>query len=199
MEKNFLDKRLNNVGARAELVEVAAIFAVLLAACLVLPILLYGNTGFLGQNNQFIAGPIVNCALILAALNFRGVTKNVGVICMPSALAVSVGFIGFMGVYAMYMIPAIWLGNAVLCLGFKYLHVHKKINFAVVAAVVITLKIAIIFGIFNIFAATGAIPAGAASAMALGFSLYQLITASAGCLLAFGIVKLFYRRGNQWP
>ena len=130
MKQNFLDKRLNGqVGARVEAIEVAAIFAMLLVACLALPVALYGNTGFFGQYNQFIAGPIVNCALILGALNFRGKAKNIGVICAPSVLAVGIGFIGFMGIYAMYMIPAIWLGNAALVLGFKYLHVHKKMNF----------------------------------------------------------------------
>ena len=199
MKRSFLNKRLGNVGARAELIEVLAISAAILAACLVLPIALYGNTSFLGQNNQFIAGPVVNCALILAALNFRGVTKNVGVICMPSALAASIGFIGFMGVYAMYMIPAIWLGNAVLCFGFKYLHVHKKVNFGIVAVSSITLKAALIFGAFSQFVATGIIPAGPAQAMFLHMGLYQLVTATAGCILAFGIIKLFYRRGNRLP
>jgi len=195
MKKNFLDKRLNNVGARVEVIEIFAIAAVLLVACFALPILLYGQTIF-GIPNQLVVGPMVNCALVLAALQFRGRVKNVGVIFAPSVLAVSVGLIGFMGIYAMYMIPAIWLGNAALVLGFKYLHVHRKINFAAVAAVVIAIKAALIFGGFHMFVALGTIPTGAASAMVLGFGLYQLITATVGCVLAYGIVKTFYRRNS---
>ena len=181
-----------SVGVKAEFIEVGAIVAVMLLACLAMPLLLHGSTGWVAVNNQFIVGPIVNCALVLTALRVRGV-KCVGVMCLPSVLAVTVGLIGFMGVYAMYMIPMIWLGNAALVLGFKYLHVHKKINYAIVAVIGILAKAAIIFGGFQILVASGAIPTGAASAMFLGMGAYQILTASLGCLMAFGILKVLCR------
>ena len=192
MKQSFLDKRLNNVGARAEVIEVAVIAAVLLVACLVLPIALYGKN--LPFENQLFIGPVVNCALVLAAMNFRGAAKNVGVICAPSVLAVGVGLIGFMGIYAMYMIPVLWLGNAVLVLGFKFFHVHRKVNFAAVAAAIIVSKAMLIFGGFGILVAVGLIPAAPAQAMLLNMSLYQLFTATVGCALAFAAVKTFYRK-----
>ena len=195
MKKSFLDKRLNNVGARVEVIEVLAISAMLIVFCLALPILLFGKS--LPIENQLLIGPMVNCALIFGALNFRGVTKNVGVICAPSVLAVSVGLIGFMGVYAMYMIPAIWLGNVALVLSFKFFHVHKKVNFVATATIAIVAKVALIFGGFQLLVLMGAIPTGPAGAMVLGMGLYQLITATVGSVLAFGVVKALYRKNEK--
>ena len=198
MEKrNFLNKRIGAVGARAEVIELFAVVTVILVMTLILPLAFAGNNVV---NNQFLVGATVNCALIIAGISFRGILRTFGIVFLPSVIALLSGLILSMGsVYMLYMIPAIWLGNASVVFGFKYLYTHKKLNFALTSAIIIALKAGFIFAGYNLLLAIGLIPAGSPVAETLftAMGLNQLITATLGCIAAFGVVKISYRQANS--
>ena len=195
--KNFLKTRgYGTVSVGVEAIEFAAVLAVILLGSLVMPILLNGHSGWFVKNNQFIIGPAVNCALIFAGINFRGWLKTAVVIFLPSVLALTLGLLAFSSIYAMYMIPAIWLGNLSIVLLFKYLHVHKGINFALTAFIAVAVKAGLIFGGYNVLVQFALLPTKVAGMMYLAMGVYQIITAAVGCVLAYLIVKLAYRKVN---
>ena len=75
---------------------------------------------FLLGHEQLLVGAVVNCALVLAALNLKG-ARLLPVIILPSIGAYLAGLIfGVASPALLYMIPFIWAGNAVLVLCIKY-------------------------------------------------------------------------------
>lgn len=97
------------------------LFGVLLALVIVLP-------GFV--HNQWITGPIVNAALILAAVCI-GPMEAVVLGLMPSTVALSSGLLPLP---LAPMVPFIIIGNAVLILSFQYLAVKNYVVRILVAA-----------------------------------------------------------------
>lgn len=195
MERNFLRKSLIETTKRAELIEYAIYGVVLVLLTLVMPLVVRtlppGN--FVVQNNQFIVGPAVNAALILAALNLRGAVRLSSIVLLPSVTAISLGVFAFVGnVFMLYIVPAIWAGNAVLVLCFKYLYVHRQLNYIFVAAVAVMGKAAVIFLTYNILVWSGVIMMGGPvdTVMSSMMGLTQVITATAGAVIAYGIVRL---------
>ena len=89
-----------------------------------------------------------------------------------------------------YMIPAIWLGNLVLILAFKYIMIAKKKNYFVSSIIGIICKVAIIFGFFSILRAFNLFPDKLIANLQNAMSMTQFITASIGCTIAFGIYRL---------
>ena len=87
------------------------------------------------------------------------------------------------------MIPAIWAGNFALIYAFKYIMLKKEKNYFLAGVVGIVTKVAIIFGFFSILNAFGVFPAKAVATLQKSMSLIQLITATVGTMLAFGIYK----------
>ena len=83
------------------------LFAVLLALIIILP-------GFI--HNQWITGPVINAALILAAVCI-GPMEAVILGLMPSTVALSSGLLPLP---LAPMVPFIMVGNAVLILSFQY-------------------------------------------------------------------------------
>jgi len=64
---------------------------------------------FILSHPQLLVGTIVNSALVLAALNLRGI-RLLPVIMLPSLAVLSSGLIfGQFTYYLLYLIPAIWL------------------------------------------------------------------------------------------
>ena len=182
-------------GKTSTLINVAELLGILLiivGLCFVCPILISGKSGWFVQNNQFIIGPIVNCTLIYAAIRFKNWYKIGLVMFMPSVCAIVLGALAFSSVYAMYMIPFIWLGNALFILGFKYLFASKKVNYILTALVSIAAKASVIFAGYNLLVLFGAIPFGSpvAEMMLVAMGLYQFITATAGTVLAYGALCL---------
>jgi hypothetical protein len=199
MEKNFLNKRVGQVPKRIEAIEVASVVAVILVCSLACPLLLVGSSGVVAQNSQFLIGSVVNCALIMAAVRFSGKIKIASIICLPSVTAGATFVLFAVGnVFGLYMIPAIWLGNLMLVLSFKYLYVHKKWNFVNVAVVAALCKVGLIFGGYNLLLLVGVIPMGSPVAAALFtvMGVNQLITATVGAVLAFGLIKILYPTRN---
>jgi hypothetical protein len=115
---------------------------------------------------------------------FLGARDGLIVSLVPSSFALATGLLP--AVLAP-MIPFIIAGNAILVLAFAYL---SKFNFWAGAIVGSALKFAFLFG-------TSSIVIGllfnkeVAPAVAQMMSYTQLITAVAGSIVAFGIIKLF--------
>jgi len=198
MRLNFVNKRVRDLSVRAEVIELAAICVALLSVCLVLPLVLqyFPKTSFARNGlDQWIMGPIVNCALIITGVNVRGLAKTSAVVLLPSVVHIALFYLFAIGtVFSLYMLPAIWLGNLILVLGIKYFYTHRKWNFAQSCALVISVKVGIIMGIFGMLVATGAIPQIPAQAMLPRMSINQLCVALIGCTAAFAIIKIFYLR-----
>ena len=169
------------VAVRAQVIELAAVAGLLVLLCLVCPIIQF--------NNQFIIGPVVNCTLIYTGVRLRGGLKTAGIICLPSACTLTLGLLGFGGIYAMYMLPFIWTGNLALVLGFRFL---SKRNYLTAAVLSVPVKAALIFFGYYLLLAVGLIPAGSpvAQVMWSAMGVYQLITAAAGAVLAYGALRL---------
>ena len=151
---------------------------------------MFGAQSFVATNSQLIVGSIVNCALVVSAINLKGWKKILFVVTMPSISTIASGYIfGPLSMPMIYMIPAIWLGNFTLILAFKYLMLNKKQNYFLAGVVGIIVKVAIIFGYFSVLNAFGVFPAKAVATLQRSMSLIQLITATVGTILAFGIYK----------
>lgn len=150
----------------------------------------FGVQSFVATNSQLIVGSIVNCALVVSAINLKGWKKILFVVTMPSVSTIASGYIfGPLSMPMIYMIPAIWAGNFTLILAFKYLMLNKKQNYFLAGLVGIIVKVAIIFGYFSVLNAFGVFPAKAVATLQKSMSLIQLITATVGTILAFGIYK----------
>jgi len=175
--------------------ETITIVLVLVMCGLVVPLLLRGQTTVFAQNAQFLIGPMVNCALIVAAIRFKRIWSTLGIVCLPSALAIAGGmFLAIGNIYLLFMVPFIWLGNLALVMTFRYLRIRSARNYITVAACAVVTKALIIFGGFAILFAAGAISPGPAAMMWNTMGVYQLITATVGAFLAFGILYMYARR-----
>lgn len=150
----------------------------------------FGVQSFVATNSQLIVGSIVNCALVVSAINLKGWKKILFVVTMPSVSTIASGYIfGPLSMPMIYMIPAIWVGNFALILAFKFLMLNKKQNYFLAGLVGIIVKVAIIFGYFSVLNAFGVFPAKAVATLQKSMSLIQLITATVGTILALGIYK----------
>lgn len=199
MKNSFLYKRIRDFSKIGTIIEVICICAGVFVLPLVLPKLLaLTGDNFLSQNSQFAVGTLVNCLLILGAVNFKGWTPMLGIVLVPSVSALLGGFVFSIGTtYTMMMIPAIWLANLVFVFLFKYLYVQRKWVFAAVAPLAIALKTGIIFAGFWLVTAFGAFPNPVFHALFSVMGLNQLITAALGSVLAFGLVKTLYRNKKK--
>jgi hypothetical protein len=197
--ENFIDKRSAAVGVKTEITEFVMLLLVVLLAAFALPqaLLLFGKSSWISVNNQFIVGPIVNCALIFAGVNVRGWGRSLALVSMPSVAAYLGGLILASGsIYALAMIPAVWLGNLAILLSFKYFYINKKWNYALTAAIGTAIKVAFIAGGFYVLKLTlgnlsSPMPASVAEKLGTAMGIYQIYTAAAGAVLAFGIVKFY--------
>lgn len=144
---------------------------------------------FLGHP-QLLVGIIVNAALILSALNLKGY-KLLPVIIAPALGAFSRGLIfGPYTIYLMYMIPFIWLGNALLVFCFKYFKLKLGKNYLFTLIIGALLKSGFLFLMAFLLYNLGIIPIVFLTAM----GIIQLTTAFAGGIAAYGInkIKNFY-------
>ncbi len=80
--------------------------------------------------NQFVVGSIVNCCLALGAL-YLGMRKVLPLIALPSIAAFLTGVIfGPESLYLLYLMPFIWLGNAIFVYTIKLLKLARGSNYA---------------------------------------------------------------------
>lgn len=196
---NFINKRVRDLSVRAERIEITTVTLALLLVCLALPLLLKAvPNNIISRNDQWLMGPIVNCALVIVGVNFRGLSKINSVVILPSIVHIMNFYLFAIGtVYSLYLLPAIWLGNLAIVFAVKYLYVHKKQNFAISTAIAIAIKVGLVFGIYNLLCAVNLIPQGPADALWTRMGINQLYVAVIGCVLAFAIIKMFYSNRKQ--
>jgi hypothetical protein len=141
-------------------------------------------TPFMLGHPQLLVGTVVNTYLILGATYLKG-HKLLPLIVVPTFGVVARGMLfGPFTVFVLYMIPFIWIGNAILCYVHKYLH-FRKANYAVSIAAGATLKTAFLFGSAYALVALGIIPALFLTTM----GLFQLYTALMGGAAAWAVIK----------
>ena len=147
---------------------------------------IFGKSSVIASNAQIIVGSIVNTALVMVAINLKGWKKIAMIVTMPSISAIFGGTVlKTSQVFAMYMIPGIWLGNFAIIFAYKYLYVHKKLNYWLAGIVGIVVKVAIIFGFFSILNMFGVFPEKVMMNMKKSMGIIQAITASIGVTIAF--------------
>lgn len=194
--EEVVNKKVYDLSKTGELIQTILIILGALLVPAVVPQLLqlvFGKTSVIASNSQIIVGSIVNTALIMAGLNLKGWRKLVLIATLPSLSAVGSGYIfGNLTKVTVFMIPGIWLGNFSLIMLMKYLYANKEINYVISAAISILVKVAIIFGVLNIWMAFSILPNQGAVANTLRntMGLTQLITASIGAFISFLIIKL---------
>ncbi len=152
---------------------------------------IFGEGSIIASNSQLIVGTIVNTILIVAALNIKGWYKIIPIVTMPSISTILSGYIfKSASVYMVYMIPAIWVGNLLLILAFKYIMIKKENNYFVASIIGIIAKVLIIFLSFTTLRAFNIFPEKLVTTLSQAMSMTQLITAITGSIIAFGIYKI---------
>lgn len=145
-------------------------------------------TSIVVTKSQLIIGSIVNASLIVTAMNLKGWAKILGVVTMPSISTILGGYVfKTASVFMVYMIPAIWIGNFVLVYTYKKILVQKNKNYFLAGIVGIVIKVAIIFGAFNILKAIGIFPPKLITNLQTAMGMVQAITATVGMIIAFVI------------
>lgn len=155
--------------------ESAAIFALTFAA-IVVPIMLHAQA----FPNQLIAGTLVNALLAGSAL-YVSFKKSLPIILLPSLAALASGLVfGGFTVFLAYLVPFIWLGNAVYVYSIKNLKILRKISYAPSLLAASLLKaFAIALPTFALIA-LGIVP----QAFLVPMSVVQFATAAAGGAIA---------------
>lgn len=196
--ESCLEKRYINISKLSEIVEMILISLGVFFTPLIVPQILsfvFGASSFLATNSQFVVGAIVNTCLIIAGINAKGLKKMLCVVFLPSISALLSGCVlHISAIYTVYMIPFIWVGNFLLLILFKYLFVHKNINYIITSVCAILAKCAVIFAGYNIFVYANVIPQNSKVAQVLfaSMGINQIITAVLGSIIAFGLIKLVY-------
>jgi hypothetical protein len=138
---------------------------------------------FLLTQPQLFVGSLVNCALVLAALNLRG-RQLLPMVLLPSLGVLAGGFVFGASTGALiFMVPFIWLGNAVLVLGIKEICLARKNNFALALGESAVAKSALLFVAAFALLHFGLVPAAFLTAM----GIFQLYTALIGGAAAFAV------------
>lgn len=201
--EQVINKKVNELSKNGELVQIILIILGALLVPAVLPQLLqviFGKASAIASNSQIIVGSIVNTALIITGVNIKGWRKLILIATLPSLSAVGSGYIfGSLTKATIFMIPGIWLGNFSLIILMKELYANREINYIVSAIIAIVVKVAIIFGVLNIWMAISVLPNQGAIATTLKntMGLTQLITASIGACISMLIIKLVFNRNTE--
>jgi 4-hydroxybenzoate polyprenyltransferase len=176
MEYEYVDKLYNESLFSVSIIEenIQMIFYSLLAFFL---------PYFLGHP-QWLVGIIVNAYLILGATYLKGY-KLLPAILLPSIGVMMAGLIfGSYTIFLLYLIPFIWIGNAIYAYAYKHLQFVKMNKlFSIIGAS--GLKTAFLFLSALLLVTLGMIPALFLTAM----GVLQLVTALAGGVVAIGIIN----------
>jgi hypothetical protein len=146
-------------------------FSILLGLSIILPLF----------HSQYAAGPLVNAVLFLSAV----LTGSIGamfIAIVPSVIALSTGLLPIVLAPA---VPFIMLGNAILIAVFVLL---QKKSFWLAAVAASFAKFIFLFGSSQLVIGLIAKKQAAAAAASM-LSYPQLITALAGAVLAWGVLK----------
>ena len=195
MEKeNIINKRVADFSKNIDIIQTILIFLISLLVPTFLGELItkaFGANSVIGANSQIIIGTIVNIALVTAAINLKGWGKILGVVTMPSIATILGGYVfGTASTYMTYMIPAIWVGNFALIYSYKFFMLGKNKNYFLAGIIGIAIKVAVIFGFFEILNLCNIFPEKLVTTLQVAMSSTQLITAILGTIFAFIIYKI---------
>lgn len=170
-EKTFLHKELHQ---NIEMIALSFL-------CFALP--------FMIGHPQWLIGTIVNASLVLSAFHLPKY-KWIPVAIFPSLGVLTQGLLfGPFTIFLVFMIPFIWIGNAVLVIGIKYL-VHNKNTPEFVAIIPSGVaKVLVLFSASYIFVHFGIIPALFLTTM----GIVQLYTALAGGVIGIAMHKVIQK------
>jgi len=136
---------------------------------------------------QILVGVIVNAMLIVGATYLKG-HKLLPLILLPSLGVLTAGVLfGTYTIFLLYLIPFIWLGNAVYVYVYKYVIFKEntwKNNFFGVGVASI-LKAGFLFGVTFLLVQFAIVPSMFLTVM----GVLQLTTALIGGIVAVGIMK----------
>ncbi|KLU62400.1 hypothetical protein CEB3_c12610 [Peptococcaceae bacterium CEB3] len=168
----LVNKRMYDTSKAAEVFQY--LFLALLGICM--PLWL--------QHPQLLVGSMVNFVLIMAAVTMKGWGEVASLVILPSLAALLGTYLfGPFQPFLLYMIPFIWIGNAILVFVFKYSYVKKKVYFMATLLIAALLKAGFLFAMAMVLINLAVIPAAAAHVFALGMGLVQFETALlGGCL-----------------
>ncbi|MBN2142263.1 hypothetical protein JW711_02945 [Candidatus Woesearchaeota archaeon] len=142
-------------------------------------------TPFLLGHPQLLVGSIVNGSLILGATYLKG-HKMLPIIMLPSLGVLAKGMVfGPYTILLMYMIPFIWVSNAIIAYVYRGMR-HRKINYAASVVSGAVIKTAFLFSCAYIFVSLGVLPALFLTTM----GLFQLYTALIGGAGAYAVIKV---------
>lgn len=138
---------------------------------------------FLLPHSQILLGSVVNTTLILSAFYLKG--KNVlPLIILPSIGTALNGLIfGPLTFYLIYLLPFIWIGNALLIGGVKLLYIKLKLNYIFSSIISISAKASLLFVSTYILFTLNIIP----QAFLVAMGLIQVFTAAIGCASAYSV------------
>ena len=192
--EGIMSKRVRDFSKNIDIIQTILIFLIALLVPTFLGGILtsiFGSTSVISTNSQLIVGTIVNAALVTSAINLKGWGKILGIVTMPSISTILSGYVfGTASVYMVYMIPAIWLGNFALIYSYKLLMLGKNKHYFLAGIIGIIVKVAIIFGLFNLINVFGVFPEKLVTTLSTAMGTTQLITATLGVIVAFIIYKL---------
>jgi hypothetical protein len=152
-------------------------FIIYTAVCFLAPFLL--------GHPQILVGVLVNASLILGATYLKSY-KLLPIILLPSIAVLSRGLIfGPFTVFLIYMIPFIWVGNAIYAYIYRYLHA-KKNNYLLSIGAASILKTIFLFGTAFALVKLSVLPAIFLTTM----GILQLGTAVAGGILAMATIQI---------
>jgi hypothetical protein len=135
---------------------------------------------------QLLVGSVVNCALVLAALNLRG-KRLLPVILLPSIGAYATGMLfGVASSALLIMIPFIWIGNSILVFTMKKLTLSMKKNRIVSLGIGAGAKAGFLFLAAFVLFSFGFLPAVFLTAMGILQLATALIGGGAGLVLQEG-------------
>ncbi len=151
---------------------------VLSAAALFIPIILRHAT----FTNQILVGSLVNFLLATSALYFS-FKKALPVILLPAVAALLSGIIfGQFTVFLVYLIPFIWIGNALYVYFIKNFNLVNKVNYFLSVLGAGLIKSVFIFSGTFILVSAGIVPA----VFLVPMGLIQFATAAIGGFAARG-------------
>ena len=148
------------------------------------------------KHPQLLVGSVVNALIFTTALNFADFRKVLPAVVLPSVGAVLGGYLfGPFTVYLVYMVPFIWVGNALLAALMMTLYKGKGVNYVLCLALAATLKYAWLFLSASLLFKFGVVPKPIVAAM----GVTQLYTALIGGTLSWPIsycLALLSKRGE---
>ena len=136
---------------------------------------------------QIFTGVLVNSMLVCSALYIKGWKKLIPLLVLPSVGILSKGFLfGSLTIYLFYMMPFIWIGNAIFVFSIKAVHLKHKKHFLSAIIYGSALKSVFLFGCAFALYSLGAVPVMFLTA----FGLMQFTTAFGAGIIMWPVNEL---------